>query len=249
MTLNNDDETVFGLDEVVEDDSTTGDITLSKEDKEDKIAKVLTQLQANQTENIGLAKLLADPDVRAVLDAKQQGKKLKLVSAEEASPQVEKIEEPDWESVDNKGMADYILKSVANMTKNMVTSTASEMIQEQLKPLMGRLNAVDGYVVETQKNTIQQQIKDMRAQFKDFDEFQKDMLELNQVAPGLSLKELYQVAKNRKQGFEETPSNIRTERPTNQPRPSVRVARKTPLPNGRGGFDQSLAEALENLEI
>ena len=58
----------------------------AKEAKERAVENLLSKVDAKLSGNETLAKLIADPDVRALLDAKNAGKKVRVVEGDAEPP-------------------------------------------------------------------------------------------------------------------------------------------------------------------
>jgi len=202
-----------------------------------RLSKVADQSEAAQS----LARIVMDPDVAAVLRAKQAGRKVKVEEltdegnkpSDEAPPPDEPF---DYDTADNKALAKHILDSVARVV--------GQSLDTKLQPLSLKLQGLEADFTQRQTLSVQDQIQRAEKKFTDFKLFSQDMIQVHQSNPGLSVEELYYMAKMRKGGLEALTARTESERPGSSASKPV-PTRKVPLPPGRRGFDQLLAEALE----
>lgn len=211
------------------------------ESGEDRLAKKLEELTQGVKESSGsaitIAKLVADPDIRKVLEARQQGKKVQISTDEELS---QKPVEPskDIEEMTNQELTQHL--------SGVINSQVANLLKKQLEPFQRQLEQVTTQLQSKQSQEVASEIQEVRKQYNDFDDYRQDMLQLNQSNPGLSVEELYLVAKRRKGGSGARVND--TERPStvNRGIPRKRVEPKVEA-KGRGGFQQLLADALERV--
>jgi len=216
----------------------------SKEQESPESSK-LEELESKSKSNETLTMLMADPNIRAVLDAKQRGEKIKIV-AESEDPQEEEEEEINWdeEDPDPKKLADFVLSKV-NKT---VSSQVAQAIEQAVKPLKDQLNGVSSHVSASEKEKLSQQIAQVKQKYPDFDGYVTDMVEINKATPGHSVEELYILAKARKNGGVKAfqPDRTETERPTSSAsRVSGRGSRGK-VPSGKAGFSEILERGLSS---
>lgn len=206
----------------------------AKGQREQEIAERLKSIEANVSGNTEVAKLMADPDVRALLEAKQAGRKVKLVADDVAPPEED---EPDFNNMSNTDLVKHLGK--------VVVRAASEAAEKRMAGMEGQLTEVMRYIQTSETTGVQKQIETMKAKFPDFDNLRKTMAEINRATPGHSVEELYVLAKVREGGLEGLQSGLGSERPTGSTaRPPRKQQRKVPLPTGRRGFAALLDEAL-----
>lgn len=232
-----------GLDEDVEQDL-EGDATQNGSDHRIKV------LEANQA----LQALTSDPDIRKVLELKRAGKAFVINDP----PADEEVEETPEEVDDLK---DIPADDPARKTLERINS----LIETKLGRLMGgvdkklgvldtlseRLQGVEGIATTVQKKEVNDQVAKARDQFKDFDKYKDKILEISKTIPGLSVAELYILAKQRSGDLKVSVPSTFSERPSSQPRKlGERPSPKKPVrPPGRSGFNQFLGEALNGLDL
>lgn len=220
----NDDLPLF---DIPEDEEPTEDDV--EETEEDRIVNKLTQIEKKTNDTVALAKILADPDVRKVLEAKEKGLKFELKELSEEN-QNSKI---DISGEDEK--TQLMMQKVLNL------------VQSAIKPLEQKLTGIDQYVQVSEDSKIKEEIKTVRSKYEDFDNYREQMIELNRRNKDLTVEELYWLAKSRKSGGFNT-SNTETERPRKTTaKPSI--SQKTAVAPGKKGFDMLLDSALETLDI
>jgi len=219
------------------------DKTKDKSSLEDEVENRLTKVEEKADEGKAIARLLSDPNVRAVLDARQEGRRVKVVDFEESLKKTV-IEDPD-EKVDldeltNEEFAKHMTKKLAH-----VVDTA---LDAKLKPVMNKVNDALSFAEEGRKTTVKTQIDKAKKKYDDFDDFQEQMVALNGQNPELTVEELYLVAKRREGGSRK--AKTASEKPTTTAsRVGKKVERDTPLARGRQGFEQLLNEAQDRVQL
>jgi hypothetical protein len=216
-------------------------------EREEAFAQKLNQQQAQITKTQALAELLADPDLAAVYSAKQRGQRIKVVPDNGADPsqpqrlqQPEPEVEPNWEELDNKQLVQHMGKQLIRAQK--------ELTMQAMQPVLQKLQQFDQYVQKQEANSVGSEITQLRSQYKDFDLYAPAMMKLTDQHPTLGPKQLYALAKA-EQGEIPDPRQrqLETERPTHtSARPQAK--RKAPLPQGRAGIRQALAEAAKRVD-
>ena len=136
------------------------------------------------------------------------------------------VENDKYEQLTNKEMIDIIAKAVE--TSMDARSKQSNQILES------RVGDLSGQITKTQKAIMQVattiDVKDTRAEHKDFDEYQKDAAIIMQDTPGISVKDAYLLAKARKV------QNVPPKEELDRERPDTSVSRSTvdnSVPNER----------------
>lgn len=184
-----------------------------------------------------LGQLMADPEVRAVIEAKRAGRAVKVTPAE-----TEETEKP----------ADVLDGLEADDPSRQVLSAMQDMLKAQLEPLTARLAAVEDIAGDVQKRDVREQVIAAKTKFKDLDQYKDEMVKLAQQHQGLNPEQLYLLAKNAKGKLRLAETTTFSEKPTQQPqRPRSGAAPTKPpaRPTGRNGFSQMLNQALEGLDL
>ena len=222
--LESDNEEMYDLNaELEEGEVGTGEG--KKEQDEEELSRKLASVTEKTEEITKLAKVLADPDVRALLALKEEGKA--VVVSEKVEKEAPKLK----------------LDGVKDETADAFVGYLTTL----LDPLKQKVAEVSQYIQEQEGGKAKEEVQKAREKFSDFDEFRETMIEINKANPGLSAEELYFVAKRRKKGGAETVKTD-SERPrTLSTRPALRE--KKPVAPGRAGFSTLLSEVLDSLEI
>lgn len=208
--------------EETEDDETTE----PSNDDEGDVSARLTALEAKNTLN----GLLADPEIAKVVELKRAGKKINIaeVDSDEGSD-----EEEEEENLGEGAGAELIKRLIG-------------VVDKKLSPIADRLKAIEGFANDSQRKEINAQVASVREKHKDFDKFKDQMLKLSADNPGLSVEELYYVAKARSGKLEVKEEETFSEQPTHQPRrPKVKKTAR----RGRAGFHNAVQEALKELDL
>jgi len=231
-----DDEKVYEEDEASEAEKA------SPEEIEKRIAERLGRQMDEKlsTNNSGLANLMADPQIRQILEARQKGENVEL-RVGNTIPPVE--EEPDWDNLNNKDLVKELVKRLPRVIE--------QHLDKRVTPLDSELKGLKGYIESQEESKAKQQIDALKQKYPDFDAMKPQMASVLKDNPNLSFEELYVITKARSSGAPLTPTttNTASERPTSETARSPRSSkRKTPLAQGRKGWDQMLDEALGGLE-
>lgn len=190
--------------------------------------------------------LLADPDIRKVLEAKQKGQKVQVSDlVEEETEEVE--EEPEEiAALDDKDP----LKNTLRTIDSLINKKAGKLV-DRIKELEAELEEVKGFAGSVQKKEVQTQVAAAQQKYPDFAKYREKMLEITKANPGLGVEELYLIAKARSGDLKmEKPSTF-SERPQGSQRANPRkpVGQKPNRPRGRAGFSAILQDALNDLDL
>lgn len=197
-----------------------------------------------------LARLAADPDVRSVLEMKQQGKKFKVLSDDgsgggstvQRDSGNQQIQDQDDEVVnlddlDNRGLTKHILGSVGKIL--------DQKLEGFIKPLKDQTTQLQNYTQQQENQKILNEITKVKEEFDDFEQYRTAMHDLSTRNSDLTVRELYLLAKHRAGGT----TNQRAER-TDSEYPSTSVSRPgthTRVKNlqpGQRGISQLLQASL-----
>lgn len=220
-----------------------------EEQAEERMAQRLEKIVSQRSpDSETLREIMSDEDVRRLVESKRQGKKVKLIEEEEARAR--------QASEDSEDVVDFDEMTNEQLIKYIKTSLTSD-IREELGELKGGLKKALGFVDQQHAQSLSQQISAARKKYADFDDMKSDMISLNKEAPGLSVEELYILAKRRNsqepvlaepEGGSESPKRrsprIESERPTTVGSRGSRTEKKQTVIPGRRGFQQ-LLDAME----
>jgi len=203
--------------------------------KEGEMKKTLEGISGKVKSQEDLVKLLSDPAVREVLAAREVGLDVTVASKKPGETPELETEPPDLAQLDNRGLVEYMAKSVF-----------PSALKIALKPVMESLAGVRGYVDSQEDATVLKQVDEARKKFPDFNDYKPDILEISRANSGLSVEELYYIARRRKGGnLQVNPSSEKPSSPGGKPA----QIKKVPMKPGRAGFEEKLAAALEGLTI
>lgn len=210
--------------------------------KEQELEARLRRAEVTASESSTLAQLVADPDIRAVLEARQRNEKIRVIRGEE----MQKFETPvakepeDLDSLSPAKLVEYMLGKMNQIVEEKVTT--------KMEPVSQRVQMVQAKYDEEIRQAAATQVQQARKKYTDFDVLALDITKLAQESPTLSVDELYTVAKIRRGGMPLSQTEVGSERPSSSS--SVRTAtRKEPLPRGNRGFSLALGEALSKIKL
>lgn len=194
-----------------------------------------------------LMSMMQDPDVQRLISLKQSGQKFKLSTdsddnADDGRINVPEFQEPaDWDDLNQKQLVE-----LANQkSKSELRGELKKMVQ----PLLDEIKTLRQQSEQSQMAQINQEIARMREKYSDFKNLEPTMAELNRRAPGLSIQELYRLAKSTTQS--ETPATP-SEKPTNTPsRPPIanKIDQAFKSGRGRGGFEKAVNAVLDEVDL
>jgi len=243
MTENNDKpkDQVDELDEVAK-------VNLQKEQLlEERFSKI--EQQVNQGPSV--AKIMSVPGVRELIEAQSNGRKIKLVDETEQATPSDPLEGVDFENMDSRG----VVKLMLGMLPKMV----NEVVKQNVAPINDQVGRIRGHLAKSVEKEVNDQVEEARERFPDFDQVKPQILALSNENPGLTVDELYLLAKRRltkKKGVRR--SEVESEKPNNEGSPGRKtnrladdeeereLGRREPMGHGKSGFQSALRRALEN---
>lgn len=188
---------------------------------EQETVRRLTQVTEDQVKARVMAELMKDPEVFALMRARQAGKQVRIVEgdatndgANQGNQQqgVDDFDDAALEGMSRKEMMGAVLKSVTKQLDNFF-KTRSQPLEQRLGQLENTANTV------VQERT-QQAVTTTAAKYPDFWTFKDQMIQLSQRHPSLDAEELYMMAKAKSGKLVPKTSRVSLERPTNtSPRP------------------------------
>jgi len=217
--------------------------------KESSITGISTELEQKLTAFIDskaqdgevLARLTADPDIRALLEARESGKAVRVVVGEEGEKDKKADVKPDLNEMSNTELAEYL--------KGALLEAIKPVVGDALKPMSGKLDLLEAARKADEQSRFSQEVSDVKKKYPDFEEYRGEMVELDKKNPTLSAEQLYILARLEK-GHGLPLDKTASEKPSSAPnRPERTITREIPLPKGRPGFQQLLSEALDKLDI
>jgi len=219
--------------------------------KEAEIAEKLGTLIEHQSgDQKLLAKLVANPQIRAIIEAEQRGQKVTLSMTEEkeSTKPLADLSARALDFSDVEGLEDLPRNEFAKTIVGKTVDSISTLVEKQLDGLKGELKRVNDYIGSQENNAVSESIAQARKDHKDFDTYGKEMLALHKQFPEMHVERLYRLAKA--EHGDKVPAKVDTERPTpSGGRPSRRSTRKEPIRPGRAGMEQLLDESLETFDF
>lgn len=207
------------------------------------LASRVKAMEGNQV----MATLLADPDIRKVIELKRGGKAISIAEAADETPSEEPADETDPEiaALDDKDPLKSTLQKIDALINNKLKKALGG-----LQTIDERLKGVESVAGSVQSREVKDQIKSAKEKFEDFDEYKTQMTELVKAIPGLNVEELYILAKQRAGKLKLNKPSTFSERPTVSQR-GMAPPRKgnAPRPQGRKGWSQLVAEGLAGLDL
>lgn len=208
------------------------------------------------TDSQSSATLLADPLVRQYLTLRNAGKTVKLVTEgekEESQKSVLEVEDPIPENIETMTgaqQAAWMVEQTRKMLKNHAVSLRESLLPEveskvsRLRDeVKSHLDPVVASVSRTESDTFKKEFQEVKDRHGDFDQMKPVMIELNKRVEGLTLEELYTLAKLRSGTPPLTQSEIETERPSTIPGNRESRAKSGSF-KGRSGFARLLDQSL-----
>lgn len=194
----------------------------------------IKELEANEQ----LAtRLLSDPDIATLVNAKQTGKAFTL-ALRETPVQNGETEEAETETEETEESDDQVTK---------LTNVVKRLIKESQAPLAADLDVLKTMAKTLQNKEVSDQIKSVKDKFSDFPDYQEKMAKMSREHPGLNVQQLYVLAKSESGKLNLEVPSTDSEKPTAGPR--QRSNQKKQPSHGRAQLANSLAEALEKLDL
>lgn len=235
--------------EVQGDEGGEGEEIVHSNGTENRI-KALEDAQQNNQARDMLNRMIADPEVAAVLRAKQAGKAVKVVE-DAGEEEVEAEVDPTDEVV--KGMAEddpqrQLITTVSKLVDAKSEAKTAKLMAE-IEELKSQLGSVQDVANQVKRKEVTEAVTSAKSKFKDFDEFKGKMLELSKDNPNLSVEDLYFVAKARSGKLRQVEAVTETEKPTSQPRRVGKPGSTPKRSRGRAGFHEMLADSFSRTSL
>ena len=217
---------------------------------EERLANVLQGVGETVKQSQGLASVLADPDVRALLNAKQTGQRVAVTIGEPEALKPEPLQLPsdsDIDAMSNKEVVKLVLRVMPQVVKSAVQPVVDARVGEATKPIDELRTVVNALTAQLQGDASAKaklEVDACKASHDDFEDYRQGMLALSQQAPSLKPEELYQIVKQRAVGT--TSVRAASERPTATSTRRVRDAKPVV---GLSGFRSVLSDALARMDF
>ncbi|KKL11578.1 hypothetical protein LCGC14_2544430 [marine sediment metagenome] len=215
---------------------------------QDKLDKLSSDIKTSRGENEAvqqLAKLAANPLIRQILKAEEDGKTLKLVDAAESQSLLPK-EDGDDTPVD---LEELTRAELVKFTAKQTVKIIAPLFEKKISELSDSITPLRDSIMASASDKMADSIAEVKKRYPDFEDHRKAMSQIHsETRGGLSVEELYLISRKRKGG--KGVLEVSSEKPTStSAKVKAEKIRDAPLPRGRAGFDQLLQEALDNLEI
>lgn len=246
-------------------------------EKEDPQAPYLKQIAENvqgMNQNTQyqqqFARIAMDPNVQAVLQAQQQGKKVKIVEDQDADPFAlpqQQEGEPNWEELGQHPdkMAQHLTKTITGQVTRTMFPAIKQMMIKQMEPinmLAQQVGQMGQFIKSIQNDKLKGEMDTVRGRNPQlFDQLRPQMSELAANNQGLDYEALFLLAQH-KAGIPPTMgTSMQSERPTQQtasrqPQQYENPRQKALLnqPGGRqlnpkAAFDQTLANLMSKTNL
>lgn len=208
-----------------------------------KLEQTLSQVVERGNQNQLMTQLMQDPDYAALMQAKAQGRPVRVMLDEPQQPKPEPL--PKFEEMTEAERGTYFLEQI--------DKRAEAKAKQQLQPLQQQVQQLQGYAQNEGQRQAVQQIQAVQQKYADFGDVLPKMKEIVQqgiVGPSATAEQTYLIASQLLGRTPKFVQQVQQERPTHSAaRPPLQDLRKQPLPPGRSGFNQLLAESLARLDI
>lgn len=179
------------------------------------------------------ATVLSDPDVLAILNAKQKGQKVRVAVGDETpSKKPDDTPKPGQDPLD--ASTDKVIKAFTTI------------FEPRLAALEKDVAIARGKVDSDIKVTVTEQIKKAQKDHSDFEALRPKMIELNEQFPGMSIEELYTIAKVRN-NVASAPAAIESERPDTHAARPAEIGKQEPVYKGAAGARALIKKALSEV--
>jgi hypothetical protein len=181
--------------------------------------------------------LLADPEFRAVLDAKKRGQRVKVVPDEPDLPTPEQMD-----SLPTSKLVDVIVQKAS--------AASAAKSDEKIQELTRQVQFLIKHVQDGQGEKIEESVKQAREKHTDFDTYTQDMIKLSEKHTSLGTEDLYLLAKAKKsRGTPPKQSQVETERPGGAAGRQALPKGKIDFGHGEADFSAGLRQALKKLKV
>lgn len=194
-------------------------------------------------DSVQFGKLVEDQDVMDLLNAKQKGEDVKVLTGEDITKSDKlPVDDNTLADLDNKGLRENILEAVPGVVK--------QAMEEGLQSVNESLQGVTASLKVSAQERLDRQLTDAAKKYPDILDFKDAMAKVQAGNPELSIEELYVTARLRGGKGLPVKGSTDSERPTSTvARPetvNVGSKEKKYVP-GRPGFKQMVDDATEEI--
>ncbi len=219
--------------EVIVDDEATREPEVPKE-----VLELRAKLEKEQQTVRNLSKALGDPDVTALLDAKEKGHSvvLRTTGNEPEAPDPDAMpDEPTLDTMTPSQLARTLLKQIPKMVRGSV--------EEALEPLGQKLDGLEAETQVEKTAKLKGEVDALVKKYPDLGDYKEEIKPLCKA--GLSIEEAYLVSRQRsgkglpvQRTVVERPRAITVYRPKEHTKPA----------QGPRAFEKRLSEVLDNIQ-
>lgn len=221
------------IDEVQEVDYTEEDGKEAADNGKAQAEQSAAQTEAQRM----LYGIISDPEVAQILQARREGKAIKIVAGDDTS-------ESDVAS-DKLVIPDETLEELDPEIKSVV-ETISKHIDARLSPMTAQLAKLQGLADQMQEKAVADQIGTISDKHKDFEKYRPEMARLSRSeGSGLSVEQLFALAKLADGKLNLTEPSTHSEKPTPTPRRKGVGPKRDGPQGGRRGWNATLSDALD----
>lgn len=220
-------------------------------DPDGELQRRLQSMEGNQQLLTAMNSMLTDPDYIALQNAKQGGRKVKIIplSQDGLTPEgqfgqpEQQTQAPKIDEMDDAQKTQYIIQQVVQQLQGTV--------QQAIQPLQQGLQQVESFRQRAEMDQARISVEQVKAKYPDFLNYKTEMLALSNQHPSLGAEELYVLAKTRapkplpQQMQQRQSTVITTERPNTGPstRPGLNNKQRQPMSAGVVGLRQAIRGA------
>lgn len=212
-----------------------------------------TELRNDLNAQTALGKLMADPDVRTVLHAKNSGQKVNVSvgESEPTAPVVLPLPDFDEEEFNELSQSDAA-KKLLGMVGQVTAPAFGQIVDQKLAPILQGLERVGNYIQGQQASSVRKEIDKCHTDYADFSLYEAAIVNLAKASGGeMSVEECYLIARRRAGGGASAPPVTATERPTSSASGNVLETEslernREPMGRGFGGFKKTLEDVMSN---
>ena len=164
---------------------------------EDKLEKLSKSVETTKSENIAsqqLAKLVAIPLVREIMQAQQDGKDMKLVEVSGLKEDILNNEDSD----DKVDLEELSRAELVKFTAKQTVKAIVPMIEKIKADISDSITPLRDSIVSSANSEMEKSISEVKKKYPDFDKHMEKMGDIHKkVAGSLNVEELYILSKFR----------------------------------------------------
>ena len=205
----------------------------------------IEELRKSAESGKGMAEILADPNVRRVLEANKDGRTIRVLAEEVDDDKKNTPPERTPQEINDMTNAELLAHSTS-----LVTTQLGEIVSRALGEVGKRVDALEGGARESQYKGLVEEIEAVKKKYPDFSRYADDMKDLRTQNPSLGVEELYIVARSRRgdglPGTVDTDSERATKILSRTPEGGKK---KKEYKKDRRGFSEALDDVIEEIDF